>query len=291
MRRWQYLLEDTAVGMRRRLPMLAVTTALLTGAFLIAGFALLVYANLSALVHQAQSEVRLRVYLREGLPAAEAEAVGQRLKALPGVAGVTFTTKERAVEEFLAQAPENRQLLAGLGENPLPASYEVQLRREEATPPAVSRTADEIKAVPGVDEVLYAQAWVAHIATIVRVIQWGGWLTAMVVGCAIVAIVSTTMRLVFHLRRDEIEILQLLGAPPWTLAFPFTAEGVALGLMAGGLALLILGGLFTAVRVQVAVPFVFLGPGAIGGLLAAGTVLGGLGGWAPLRRVLQYGHG
>ena len=277
--------------MWRRVALLAVTAGLLTGAFLVSGFALLVYTNLAAVMKQAQGEVRLRVYLREGLPAPEVEALGPRLKAVASVAAVTFTPQSQAVQEFLAEAPGNRQLLAGLGENPLPASYEVRLREDAATPEAAGRVAEEIKTFQGVDEVLYAQAWVARLVTFARMIQWSGWLIAGVVGCAVVAIVATAMRLTFHTRQDEIEILQLLGAPPWTVVFPFTVEGVVLGLIAAGVSLAALGGLFAVLRLQVAFTPVFLGPAAMGGLLAAGAALGGLGGSVPLWRRLRYGGG
>lgn len=291
MRRWSYLMEDTVRGMGRRLPLLAATTGLLTGALLMAGFALLVYVNLSNVVRQAQGEVRLRVQVRDDVPAAEVETLGRRLRAFATVVSVGFTSKQQAEEEFLAESVDNRRLLAGLGEYPLPASYEVRLRAEVATPAGAGRVVEEIQALPGVEEVLYAQAWLTHAARAIRIIEWSSWLVTGVVGCAVVAIVSMAMRLTFYARREEVEVLQLLGAPPWTLVFPFTIEGMVLGLVGGGLALAALAGLWTVVGTQVAFVPVFLGPSAMAGLLAAGAALGGLGGWVPLRPMLRYGDG
>ncbi len=214
-----------------------LATATLAAVMFVAGLNLLILANLTVHVGRWKNDLRVSVYLVDGAPAADVEAAYAKLAALPGVAGVERVDKDEALRRFRASFKDLADVPSGLGTNPLPASLEVFL---DSGPQARDTARSVGEAVAGarvVEEIRYDQAFLDRIDALLDIARWGGAGLGLVVLTAVAFVVSGVFRLTVYARRDEIDIMHLVGAPPMLVRGPFLVSGVAQGLAGSLLAL------------------------------------------------------
>lgn len=289
-----YLLVETGVTLRRHGLLTLLTLFLVASAYLIIELLLLIATNVTVVVRSLEEEVRVFVYLNETISTSSPhalEALKDRLLSLPGVATARYVSQGEAIEEFYALGGSPR-LLEGLGGNPLPASFELELDAQSRTADTVAHLAQLIQGEAGVTTVQYGAAWLGRLTTFHGLIHRFGLLGGSVVGLAVVVIVANALGLTVYARRDEIAIMRLIGATDGFIQAPFVVGGVALGLSAAALSLVVLRGavallpheVFAEALARSAHP-VFLSPSVMALLLAAGPVLGGLGGFLAFHRL------
>ena len=122
------------------------------------------------------------------------------------------------------------------GENPLPAAFNLSVQ-ETADLQTLTRLAS---AIPGVEEVVFKQDFVRFLEIVIRLIMIFGFALLFLTAFAVLYIVVNTIQLTVYARRKEIEIMKLVGATDAFVRWPFVLEGIILGLLGAGLALLIL---------------------------------------------------
>jgi cell division transport system permease protein len=263
--------------------------------FLVGAFGLLL-SNMSGLLEQLGREVRLTAYAAEGLAPAAGPALAARIGALEGVAGAEWVSKEAALERFRRRLGGEAALLDGLEENPLPASVELEVAPSHHSPEGLAALRDALARTDGVAEVADGHAWVEGYARAVALLRTAALALGGVLTLAALLIVANTIRLAVYARRDEIEILMLVGATRSFVSVPFLLEGLLQGVAGGLLALALLGLAFVALGGALAGAFAFvlgsaepafLGPGGCAALLAAGALLGVLGSAAALAQGLR----
>jgi cell division transport system permease protein len=271
-----------------RLNRTTTVIAVATTAFTLACFGvfLLLYLNLRAMATSLQSDLKVVVYVKDGTPPPGVSELQALLKADPGVQTLTYVSKEQALADFRAQFPEESHLLQGLGENPLPASFIITLAPAYRSPDAVRRWADRLKSAPGVEQVQYSRDWIDNLNTIVGYLELAAVGIGTVLSAASVTIIASTIRLTLYARRDEIEIMRLIGATGSFIKIPYLIEGAMLGVMGGAVSLAILRGGFELFNARLGMPGRFLGidsgvhffSGQVAALiLAAGLLLGFVG--------------
>lgn len=271
-----------------RLNWTTTVIAVATTAFTLACFGvfLLLYLNLRAVATSLQSDFKVVVYVQESVPAQGVAQLQSLLKADPGVQVVSYVSKEQALADFRAQFPADSHLLQGLGENPLPASFVVSLSPSLRSPDAVRRWAERVKSVPGVEQVQYSRDWIDNLTAIVGYLELVAVGIGTVLSAASATIIASTIRLTLYARREEIEIMRLIGATSSFIRIPYLIEGTMLGMMGSAVALAILKGGFELFKVRLGMPGRFLGidsgvqffSGQVVGLIAAaGLILGFIG--------------
>jgi len=290
------LLGDTLGNLRRGGWGGLAAVGAITVSSLILGCLWLLTVNLQAILSDWKAQFAVVVFLREDITATQRELLRRRVQAETAVAAVQYTSKEEALTLFKRDLRGQASLLEGLGENPLPASFQLRIREEHQTGPAMRVLGASLERLEGVEEVLYAQEWVDQIGRLVSVLQVAGWAVGIILGGTAVFIVANTSRLAVSARADEIEILRLVGAARAYIRAPFILEGLFQGLLGATLALLLLfaGYRFIAWRLGLAPVGLlalgagrFLDPLQVSGLLAAGAVLGGMGSLLSVRRFLK----
>ncbi len=252
MRRALYLLREAFANVRinRTTTVVAVVTTAFTLACV--GVFLLLYVNLRTIAGLLQEDIKVIVYLDDGLAAGTLAELEQRLKADRAVASLTYVSKEQALTEFQAQFPSESHLLEGLGQNPLPASYEITLAPQFRASDSVKRWAERVQTLPGVTQVEYSQDVIETLTRIIRHIELAAIATGVILSTASVTIIANTIRLTLYTRRDEIEIFRLIGATRAFIRIPYLLEGAFLGGLGSALSLAILKVGFEFVRYQIA---------------------------------------
>ncbi len=263
MRRLLYLLREAVANVltNRTTTLVAVATTAFT--FACVGVFLLLYVNLRTMASSLEQDIQVMVYLQDDLTEQARSEIEQQLKADRAIGSLTFVSKERALADFQAQFPSESRLLQGLGQNPLPASFVVTLVAESRSSDAMRRWANRTQLIPGVSQVQYSQEWVEALAGIVRYIELAAIIVGVILSAASVTIIANTIRLALYSRREEIEILGLIGASTTFIRVPYLLEGAALGLCGSALSLVILKAGFELFRHQIHSATRFLGVDAL----------------------------
>lgn len=271
---------------------LAIVT-ILTGVFVLGVF-LLVAFNLDRAAVAWRAAAEVSVYLRQTVTDAERAAVEHLIASSPVVASREFVDPEEARRRFRQLFPDLALAADGVPDNPFPASLELRIRPEAVTSEAVSALIRELERQPGVADVQYDRRWLDRLAGIAAAVRWIGLGLALVLAAAAGLTVANVVRLALHARRDEIEILHLMGAPLAYIRGPFVVEGLLQGgLGAVGAIVVLLGG-FAVVQGRFGrailqatggVELGFLPVVVCLGLVVGGMAVGCLGGYVAARTV------
>lgn len=252
------------------------------------------------IVKSVESEVSITAYIDDEAKQADITAMQDYIKGLDGVANVSFTTKEQALEDFRNMS-SNAEIVDELGGNPLPASINVEL----ADPQMVQSVADQIETSDlfkkiadeenPADSLKYGQRTVERLFSVTNYVRYIGIALIVLLVFISLVFINNTIRLAIMARRKEIAIMRLVGASNGFIRGPFLMEG-ALHAVIG--ALLAAGCLellrhLALPRLQASLAFL---PINIEGsmflliyliLLAAGLVIGLIGSAFAMRRYLK----
>ncbi len=254
MRALRYALDEAAASLwRGRQSGLLSTGTIAVALFVLGGF-LLVTTNLDQLARQWSAAAEMSVYLKDDVTAAERSAIEQRLAPGPTVASREFVSKSDALARFRRTFSDLSAAIEGLGDNPLPASYEVQVRNEGGEGTKVDALAAEVRRMPGVADLRYDRRWLDRLLAAVTIIRGIGLILGAVLTIAAALTVANVVRLALYARRDEIDIMQLVGAPSSYVRGPFVMEGVLQGGVGALVALAALGAGFAVLRARYLVP-------------------------------------
>ncbi len=296
MRRLSYLLREamTNVLTNRTTTMVAVATTAFT--FACVGIFLLLYVNLRAMANSLEREIEVIVYLQDDLTGQSIADVERQLRADRAVASLLYVSKEQALIEFQKQFPADSHLLQGLGQNPLPASFVVTVAPQFRSADGVKRWAERARMITGVGQVQYSQDWIETLGSMVRYIEAAAMIVGVILSAACVTIIANTIRLTLYARREEIEILGMIGATKAFIRIPYALEGAVLGLLGSALSLVILKIGFELFRHEIRSTSRFLGVDALliffpleicALLVAVGLFLGFAGSYLSLLRFAE----
>lgn len=238
----RYILADSLRSVRANM-VSAVFTALTLG-FSLAILALfaIVFVNLNTLVAGLGDKTVIVAYVKDSALAAGPERLKAEALSLPGVSAVEFISKEAALSELKSGFSGHEGIFEGVDANPLPASMEIRLKDSFKDPAKVTGAVEKLKAMGWVEEVQYSAEWVERFSAFLRFVELGASVIGVFLGAAVLFIISNTIRLTVYARKDEIEIMRLVGASDIFIKAPFFIEGAIQGFAGGLIALLILGG-------------------------------------------------
>lgn len=282
-RSWMRNISSTA-------PALGSMTLLLLMAGLVglSGFAL----NNLEQVEAGQASL-LHVYMRDDATPAEVDALWSRLAHDPRVASVHFTSKSDALTR--AQAIPGLSQLAGSSDsNPFPASLDVQMKTIDDVAAVDALVSSDIAVDPAYPT-SYDRGAYQRVQSVLFGLAVAGFVFLTLLGFVAVTVTINSIRAAIHARRDEIKIMQLVGAPRWMVRGPFVVEGAITGGLAGATAGLVTFGLVLVGINAGSESFAQFAPGvtvmvaAVGGaaVLATGLGLGSASSLLSLRRHME----
>jgi cell division transport system permease protein len=291
----KYFVTEAAASLwrGRRSALFAVLT-IATGLFLL-GFFLIVNANVRRLTARWAESAEFAVFLRDDATQPQVEAI-RTLIANSGLAASNqYVSKEAAATRFAGDFPELAGTAGRLDRNPFPASFDVRLRPDvRSAEDAVDSLAKTLSAQTGVSDVRYDRRWLARLNGVIAFVRSVGLVIVILLALASALTVASVVRLAAHARRDEIEIMQLVGAPLTYVRGPLVLEGILQGGAGACIAIVGLGLFFALGRARYGAPVSdAIGLGAITFLpvelslilLLGGMLLGSLGGLIVARTV------
>ncbi len=273
-----------------------VAIVMIAISLLILGFFLLVAANLERSVERWKGRSRITLYFAPDATAAQIAAIEQTLSSRPPMRERRFVSREAAQKRFAEQFPNLADVVGQLGENPFPASIEIDVDPKLARMPQFSREVDLLAQSPGVDEIARDWQWVARVERIVEIVSIIGLVAGGILAIAAAFTIANVIRLTMMLYREEIEIMRLVGATERMIRGPFIIEGVLQGALGGVLALGLLFGVYAGAKQSLhgATSLVwsflfakFLPWQTLAGLLGGGIFAGWFGSWMSVRERVE----
>jgi len=245
MRRLEYIGTTAAQGFWRN-PVMSLASTFTVGLMLLLfAFFLATDRGLQAAVNVLESKVELAIFLEDNARVSDVLALRARIEADPAVSRVDYVPKDQAMARLVDIAAKRPDIqIVDTSSNPLQDSLEIKLAHAQDAPRVASSLREEVgKGV--VSDVVDNPQVVDKLLTITRVLSFGGLaVLAMMLIVALFVIVNT-IRIAVHARRDEIEIMKLVGATDWFVRWPFILEGMlvgALGAVAATLVVLVAAG-------------------------------------------------
>jgi cell division transport system permease protein len=252
MRAWRYAFDEAMASLWRGRRSGALSTTTIAVALFVLGAFLIVTSNLQRLGREWSNSAQLSVFLSDGVTAEERAAIERTLAPGNVVASMQFVSKADALARFKKTFSELTSTIDGLGDNPLPASFEVQLLGGASS--AVDLLVAELRQLPGVADVRYDREWLARLVAAIDVIRLVGGVLGAMLTLAAALTVANVVRLGLYARRDELDIMELVGAPRAYVRGPFVMEGTLQGGVGALVALAALAVVFLALRGRYLVP-------------------------------------
>ncbi len=229
MRRLEYIGTTAAQGFWRN-PVMSIASTFTIGLMLLLfAFFLATDRGLQAAVGVLESKVELAIFVEDNARVSDVLALRAHIEADPAVSRVDYVTKDQAMARLVDIAAKRPDIqIVDTSSNPLQDSLEIKLAHAQDAQRVAASLREEIgKGV--VSDVVDNPQVVDKLLTITRVLSIGGLaVLAMMLIVALFVIVNT-IRIAVHARRDEIEIMKLVGATDWFVRWPFILEGMLVG--------------------------------------------------------------
>jgi cell division transport system permease protein len=261
-------------------------------ALVVLGALLVVTWNAGRVLTALQSAAEFSIYLSDDATSEQRGAIEAVLDESGVASGREYVSKAQALERFRTRYVDLAPLADSLGDNPFPASLEIRVQPDALAHERADAVVRRVASLPGVADVRYDRDLLTTLSAGLRAASAAGLALAVIIALAAAVTVAAVVRLGLQARRDEIEIMELVGAPLTFIRGPFVAEGVLQGGIGAVLALAALGAGVLAARA-------WWGPAlsaALGGetleflpwrmclyLIAGGMAVGGAGGFVAAR--------
>jgi len=211
---------------------------------------LLLLSNLQTIGERLGKELQIVLYLEKGLTGKKRAQVEEAVMAREEVESVEYCSSRAALKSLEKAMGEVAHVLEGLPENPLPASLEVRLKKPYRNLEAIEKAARVLSSIKGVADVEYGGGWMKRFFAFVRILRWLALSLGALLLFASVIVISSTLTLGFYARKEEIEILRLVGATESYIRLPFFLESLLQGVGGAVLALVLLWILYQGFRIN-----------------------------------------
>jgi cell division transport system permease protein len=271
-----------------------VTIITISLSILIFSAFILFFVNTSELINSWKKGLRIMAYLIPGTNKSDLADLKLAIQSLDNVQKLRFIPKKEALEQLKAQMKYQSSLFENLNENPLPDSFEIRMTASNDSWQKIESLAVQIESLPEIEEVEYGQQWLGRFANLITLFRLAGYALGALFFMAAIFIVANTIRLVIYSRREEVEIMRLVGATDDFIRLPFYIEGLIQGALGAiiGQGLLFISFIFISSNIEQGFfPDVFrlkfLSPLILGEILLGSMLVGWLGCYISLKQFLK----
>lgn len=208
--------------------------------FLIFGVFLSLSNNIFSTANELSKNMLIIFFLEKDVPEGQKNSVEKRLQESSLVNNVRYISAEQALERFQQNFPELQGIIENIEINPFPASFETNLAEENLSAETILRFIQVMKDMEGIEDVQFNRDWVERMQSLSRLARAIGFFLGGILALASFFIISNVIRLNVFARKNEIEILRLVGATNFFIRVPFLLEGIILGILGGIISLVLL---------------------------------------------------
>jgi cell division transport system permease protein len=269
----------------------AVTVVTIALSILIVCAFALFFVNASEIMRSWKQGLRIMVYLKPDIAEETISKIKSKINGMYGIQHVEFISKAQALSMLKEKMKRQSSLLENLKQNPLPDAFEVRMIASSQNREKIETLATRIESIPQVDEVEYGQSWIGRFTNIFNLFRLTGYALGGLFFMASVFIVANTTRLVLYSRREEVEIMRLVGAEDRFIKAPFYIQALIQGIIGSAMGLAALYIIFLFVSSNVKQDFSyglfhirFFSPGVILLILLCSMLVGWIGAFISLKQ-------
>ena len=238
------LKRHLTLAWRKHWALQAASVTVMAIVLLILNFMFLGFSVFNQMVAQWGRGLEMTVYLKEGTASASFEQLKSKLESSQDFDSVGYIDKAQATKKFLTTlGPDSLELMSDpKWKSPIPASFELKLSERipiEQRLVSMQTWDAQLRSFSFVEDVFYGQGWIENFSNFLksaRGLVFLLWTLSLSVG---LLIVSNCIRLSFLQRREEIEVMELVGATPRFIRMPFLIEGLTIGITASVISLIL----------------------------------------------------
>lgn len=195
--------------------------------FIVSGMFFLINFGSSIVLKSFEQKPKIIVFFKDTKNEIDIKALEEKLKLVDKVASVKYVSKDEALVFYKEEFKNDPLLLEMVSADILPASIEVSAIKIEYLP----ELAEMLKAEPEIQEIVYQEDVVNLLVSWTNTFRTMGLVLILFLGFVSLFTVVTVIGMKIALRKEEIEILQLVGGSHWYIRFPFLVEGIIYGIL------------------------------------------------------------
>ena len=224
-----YFIRRAVSSLRRYASTSVMTIMVLAVVFGILLSFLLLAANVNHLAANWSNGVRIYAFIADNATPDLPQQLTEQLRARSEITDVVYISAEAALSRFQSEFPEETDILVSLQSNPFPASIEATVKGGHADKAFLEKVSSELSKIEGVEEVVYGRELFEKLSVLRSLLFWGQIIVGLAITLACLFLMYSTIRYSIMLRRNEVGILELVGATPDFIRKPFVIEGVIKG--------------------------------------------------------------
>jgi len=263
-----------------------ITIGTITVAIFIFGLFMAGTTNLLNVIRIAEDRIEMVVYLKEDISEEQIEDLQKNISTILGVQSTQFVSKEEALQQFKNDLKEDATLLQAFETNPLPPSIKVNISMSFKTPEYLKEISDKIKIFEGVDDIDYGSEWIKELDKLVKILFFIDIFLGIIIIFASIFIVFNTIRLTVYARKEQIDIMDLVGAKETYIELPYIIEGMVYGFLGSLISTLILYLLVETISKKIP-NIIFMNSNAVFFFIFFGTILGFIGSFLSVKQCIN----
>ncbi len=220
-------LRDSVKSIVRNFSLSIASILSITVTLILVSVALIMSANVNYTTKNIEDELSIIVYAEHDIAQKQLENIENEIKNIEQVQSIVLKTKEEWKEEMISYSDTFKTVLNYLDDNPLLDSFIVKVKDVRE----LEQIAEYIKSVDGVESVSYGESMIGSIITAFDVVKMGAVIIVVALILVTVFLINNTIKLTIFSRREEIEIMRLVGASNTTIKLPFIFEGFVIGFL------------------------------------------------------------
>ncbi len=288
-------LKEALEGIKANKEAYLITIGTTAVSMSIFGIFLIVHFNIQGMVKKWRENFQVVVYLQDNITKKDMKKLKSYFSSVQEIDEYLYVSKDQALKKFKKRLARNQTILDNLDVNPLPASFELKLKKKYRHYEKIKSIAEDVNKFKGIESLEFGEGWLERIETILFFLKFIVLAIGGLICIGIILIISNAMKLSLYARKDEIEIMQLVGATDWFIKGPFLLEGILQGFFGAILSLIILYGFYemfidslqTSRFFIGAQSFLFITPRDIAYIILSGVLIGYVGSYVSLRKFLN----
>jgi cell division transport system permease protein len=200
---------------------------------LVSAVAFLLIYNFDVFTQALPEKFTMTVYLKDNIGQPDIQKLEETIKSKDYAAGTKYISSEQALHDLKRSLGHITNVFEGLEENPLSSAIEVRLKRDMVSASSVKAISDEIRNMPGVEDISYEEKIAETVYLIKTTVENLSIFILCVIIFIVLFVISSTVKILFYRRKNEIEIIKLLGATGGFIRRPFLIEGGVVGTLGG----------------------------------------------------------
>lgn len=251
LRQLQFTIQEALTNFIRSGWMAWIVITTMTASMTVFGAFIMIMKDFSFIANTVSSRIQIVAFLKKEAPLEKTHAA---VSMIDGVSKVEMITKEKAWQELKNELKNSIEADNIKNQNPLPDTLQITVN----DPKEIELIAQKIKAITDIEEIKYSKELADYIDQISRIVKMVGFMITGVFALATLAIIVNTIRLAVNSRKNEIEIMRLVGATNWFIRMPFLLEGVFFGFFSAILTsiFLVLWRTFSITQIKTFLPFI-----------------------------------